>query len=63
MKWLMARCIQKGRQEMLEQVIQKFEQLYDDYYGQGEFKSANLVTDMVAYLQDDEDGISDSRIR
>lgn len=62
MKWLIAKYIARGRQEMLMQVIQKFEQLYDDYYGQGEFESANLITDMVAYLQDDEDGINDSRI-
>lgn len=46
------------RHEYLREIIEKFEELYDDYYGQGEFKSANLVTDMVAYLQDDTEAIS-----
>jgi len=63
MKWLFRKYLEAGRKEMLAHVIEKFEQAYDDYYGQGEFESANLVTDLVAYLQDDLDGISDKSIR
>lgn len=47
---------------MLAQLIAKFEIAYDHYYSLGEHDSANLVTDLVAWLQDDEDGQSDARI-
>jgi hypothetical protein len=62
MKWLFRRYIERGRDEMLSEVITKFESAYDHYYGLGEFKSADLVTDFVAWLQDDEGGLSDPSI-
>lgn len=43
----------KARQEMVAQVIEKFEQLYDEYYSSGDLVAANLTVDMIAYLQDD----------
>jgi hypothetical protein len=49
---------EQGRQEMLEHVISKFEELYDEYYAQGDERACNLTIDMVAYLQDDFEGIS-----
>ena len=52
----------QGREEMLAICISKFEELHDDYYAQGDLVAANLTIDMVAYLQDDFEGISDSRI-
>lgn len=63
MNWFKKRWIDIGRKEMLREVIEKFQDAYDQYYGQGEFDAANLVTDMVAYLQDDKDGISDESLR
>lgn len=62
MNWLFRKYVQRGREEMLAQVIQKFEEAHDHYYGLGEYKSANLVTDLVAWLQDDTDGQSDASI-
>jgi hypothetical protein len=38
--------------------MHKFEELYDDYYGQGQFDDANLIVDLVAYLQDDYQAMS-----
>lgn len=58
MQWLFRKYIEQGKQEMLSQVITKFETMFDDYYGQGQFKEADLVTDMVAYLQDDHEAMS-----
>ena len=53
---------EQGRQEMLSQVIHKFEELYDQYYAQGDHKACDLTVDMVAYLQDDYEAISDQGI-
>lgn len=52
---------QQGRDEMLNRCIAKFEELYDEYYSQGDEVAANLTIDMVAYLQDDYEAISDAR--
>lgn len=52
----------QGRDEMLAICIGKFEDLHDDYYAQGDFTAANLTIDMVPYLQDDYEAISDSRV-
>ena len=49
---------EKIRKQYLAEIIEKFEELYDDYYGQGEFEAANLVIDMVAYLQEDYESMS-----
>ena len=59
---LFERFREQGRQEMLAHVIHKFEELYDDYYSQGDFKACELTVDMVAYLQDDFEAISDQGI-
>jgi hypothetical protein len=53
---------EQGRQEMLSEVIEKFEEMHDDYYSQGDLKAANFVVDLVAYLQSDEDGLSDQSL-
>lgn len=53
---------EQGRQEMLAKCIEKFAELHDVYYQQGEFEAANLTIDMVAYLQDDFEGVSDQGI-
>jgi hypothetical protein len=60
MNWFFRKYIEQGRQEMLTQVIHKFQELYDDYYGQGQFDDANLIVDLVAYLQDDYEAISNN---
>jgi hypothetical protein len=44
---------EQGRQEMLRKCIEKFEELYDEYYSQGDYQATELTIDMVAYLQDD----------
>lgn len=62
MKWIFKKWIQIGRKEMLSEVIGKFEQAYDDYYGKGEFESADLVIDIVAWLQDDFEALNDPSI-
>jgi hypothetical protein len=59
---LFERYREQGRQEMLAHVIHKFEELYDDYYAQGDFKACDLAVDMVAYLQDDFEGLDDKGI-
>lgn len=46
---------EQGRQQMLRKCIEKFEELYDQYYAQGDQRAADLTVDMVAYLQDDFD--------
>jgi len=55
--------IQQGRDEMLSTIIRKFEGLHDEYTRQGDDDSANLLTDLVAWMQDDLEGISDESIR
>jgi hypothetical protein len=62
MKLFFRKWIQLGRQEMLSEVIQKFEEMHDDYYSQGDLKAADFVVDLVAYLQGDEDGLSDQSV-
>jgi hypothetical protein len=53
--------IQQGRDEMLSQVIEKFAEMHDQYYGEGDFDASNLVIDLVAFLQNDYEGISDTK--
>ena len=62
MKIFFRKWIQVGRQEMLSELVEKFEELHDDYYSQGDLKAANFVVDLVAYLQGDEDGLSDQSV-
>lgn len=62
MKLFFRKWIQLGRQEMLSEVVQKFEELHDDYYSQADLKAADFVVDLVAYLQGDEDGLSDQSV-
>jgi hypothetical protein len=57
--WLKRKWIAEGEARMLSKVIAKFEDAHDQYFGQGDFESANLVVDLVAFLQDDQDGVSD----
>jgi hypothetical protein len=59
---LFERYREQGRQEMLAKVITKFEELYDEYYAQGDYKAADLTVDMVAYLQDDFEAINDQGV-
>jgi hypothetical protein len=51
---------QQGRDEMFADIIKRFEGLHDEYLAQGDEVSANLVVDLVAWLQDDEGGMSES---
>lgn len=44
---------EQGRQEMLQIVMNKFAELHDDYYSQGDKAAQDLVIDLVAYIQDD----------
>ena len=55
--------IQQGRDEMLSTIIRQFEGLHDEYTRQGDEDSADLLTDLVAWMQDDLEGISDKSIR
>lgn len=55
--------IQQGRDEMLSTIIRKFEGLHDEYTRQGDEDSADLLTDLVAWMQDDLEGVSDKSIR
>jgi hypothetical protein len=50
--------IKQGRDEMLSEVIEKFESMWDEYFAQGDLTSADFVTDLVAYLQDDTEAMS-----
>lgn len=59
---LFERYREQGRQEMLAKVITKFEELYDEYYAQGDHKAADLTVDMVAYLQDDFEAMNDQGV-
>jgi hypothetical protein len=56
---LFERLREQGRQEMLAHVIHKFAELYDEYYAQADYKACDLTIDMVAYLQDDFEALSD----
>jgi hypothetical protein len=49
----------QGREQMLSEVIAKFEELYDEYYSQGDYRACDLTVDMVAYLQDDFEALDD----
>jgi len=51
---------EQGRKEMLDKVMQKFRDLHDDYYSQGDQKAQDLVIDLVAYIQDDYEVIEDN---
>ena len=51
--------IKKGRAIEQERLIAKFEILWDEYYGQGDLQAADFVTDILAYLNDDTEGMSD----
>ena len=53
----------QGREEMLSDIITKFEELHDEYTRQGDNDSAELLVDLVAWLQDDIEGMSDKSIR
>jgi hypothetical protein len=44
---------EQGRQEELARMIEKFEELHTDYYGQGDMTAADLIVELVAWLQDD----------
>jgi hypothetical protein len=50
---------EQGRQEVWELLIEKFEELHDQYYAQGDQVATDLVTDLVAWMQDDWEGVSD----
>ncbi len=52
----------EGRREVWTLFIDKFEELHDQYYQQGDAVACDLVTDLVAWMQDDWDGISDKGI-
>ena len=56
---LKERYREQGRAEMLAKCLDKFAELHDQYYEQGDLAAANLTVDMVAYLQDDFEAISD----
>jgi hypothetical protein len=49
---------EEGRQEVWNLFVEKFEELHDQYYAQGDSVACDLVTDLIAWLQDDWDGIS-----
>ena len=53
---------EQGRAEMLAKCMEKFAELHDEYYQQGDYAAANLTVDMVAYLQDDYEAISDQGV-
>ena len=41
------------RASLMSELITKLEALWDDYYSEGDYKSADVVVDVVAWLQDD----------
>jgi hypothetical protein len=51
--------VQQGRDEKFTEIISKFEDLHQEYIRQGDSESADLLTDLVAWLQDDLDGMRD----
>ena len=57
-KWK-ERYKKQGRQEMLLEVMDKFQELHDDYYSQGDEKAQDLVVDLVAYIQEDYEAIGE----
>lgn len=59
---LAERYREEGRQEVWRLFMGKFEELHDQYYEQGDAVACELVTDLVAWVQDDWDGISDKGI-
>ena len=55
---------EQGRPEVWALFMEKFAELHDQYYQQGDAIACDLVTDLVAWMQDDWDGVSDdSRLR
>lgn len=50
---------EQGRKEMFADIIKRFEGLHDEYLAQGDEDSANLLVDLVAWLQEDRGGIGD----
>lgn len=55
MNWLKKKWIAKGREEMLSEMIDKFAELHSEYYSTGDVQAAELVVELVAYLQNDDD--------
>ena len=53
----------QGREQMMSEIIAKFEELHEEYKRQGDSDSADLLTDLVAWLQDDLEGMSDARAK
>jgi hypothetical protein len=53
---------EQGRQEVWALFMDKFADLHDQYYAQGDEVACNLVVDLVAWMQDDWEGISDKGI-
>jgi hypothetical protein len=56
MKRVIEHYREQGRQEMLIKVIGKLEDLYNQYYAEGDVTACDFTVDMVAYLQDDFEG-------
>jgi len=53
---------EEGRQEVWTLFVEKFAELHEQYYQQGDDVACDLVTDLVAWMQDDWDGVSDARL-
>jgi hypothetical protein len=53
---------EEGRQEVWTLFVEKFAELHDQYYQQGDAVACDLVTDLVAWMQDDWEGMSDARL-
>lgn len=51
---------EEGRQEIWALFMEKFAELHDQYYEQGDEVAQELVIDLVAWMQDDWDGVSDA---
>lgn len=58
-KRLQERYREEGRQEVWDLFMEKFAELHDHYYQQGDAAACDLVTDLVAWMQDDTEGMSD----
>lgn len=50
---------EEGRQQVWALFVEKFTELHDQYYAQGDTVACDLVTDLVAWMQDDSEGVSD----
>ena len=50
---------EEGRQQVWALFVEKFAELHDQYYAQGDTVACDLVTDLVAWMQDDLEGVSD----